>query len=265
MRDILHEINEKKREHVATKKQQCSEGMLLAMTEAIAPARSFVGAIEAKLQQGDIALIAEVKKASPSKGLIREDFDPAKIATAYETSGAACISVLTDMPYFQGDDRYIGQVKNAVSCPVLRKDFMLDPYQVVEARAIGADCILLIMAALSDAQAKELEHAAQERGMDVLVEVHDELELERALQLDTKLLGINNRNLKTLEVDLQTSVRLARLCADENRILVCESGIYSHQDILVMREHAMSTFLVGESLMRQDDIALATKQLLGTA
>ncbi len=261
-KDILAEICAKKREHVAHQKQKCSEGMLLALTEAVMPARGFLAALQEKRAENVIGLIAEVKKASPSKGLIREDFDPAALAVAYEKAGASCISVLTDEPYFQGNDRFISVVKNAVQLPVLRKDFMVDPYQIVESRAIGADCILLIMAALSDEQAKEIEHAAFERGMDVLIEVHDEVELERAMRLKSRLLGVNNRNLKTLEIDLGNTERLVPLVKEEGYMLVCESGIYAHEDMVRMQRCGVTTFLVGESLMRQNDVEMATKRLL---
>jgi len=258
MKNILAEICDRKKIHIAEQKTLHSEADLLARTKELPPAKYFIASLAAR----PIGLIAEVKKASPSKGIIRQDFSPQEIAKAYQNAGAACISVLTDEPYFQGHDSYLGQVRQAVDLPILRKDFMLEPYQIIESRALQADCILLIMAALEDAQAKELEAAAHELGMAVLIEVHDQTELERALKLESKLIGINNRNLKTLSVDLQTSESLAAF-VPKDRILVCESGINNHADIQRMQKIGINCFLVGESLMRQDDIELVTRQLLG--
>lgn len=261
MTDILNKICTDKLELIKARKAVASENTLLAHAKSALPTRGFLRAIQAKTDLKQIALIAEIKKASPSKGVIRADFDPVAIAQAYESAGASCLSVLTDTPYFQGEDYYLTEARAAVSLPVLRKDFMLDPYQVVEARALGADCILLIMAALEDAQASELEEAARSLGMDVLVEVHNQEELERALMLKTPLLGINNRNLKTLEISLSVTEKLS-LLVPETHILVCESGIHSHADILSMHQHNAYAFLVGESLMKQQDIGTATRLLL---
>ena len=260
--NILNEICQKKHEHINRQKVIITENSLRAHLKEIPPAKGFLSALNNKIAKGKNALIAEIKKASPSKGIIREDFDPANIAKSYQAAGAACISVLTDAPYFQGRDEYIDTVNRACDLPILRKDFILDPYQVTESRALGADCILLIMAALSDNQAKELEEQANLLGMDVLVEVHNEEELYRALELKTMLIGINNRNLKNMKIDLEVTERLSSLIPSPKTV-VCESGIYSHSDILRINESRVKAFLVGESLMRQDDITQATKNLLG--
>lgn len=261
MADILAKICSDKIEHIKAQKSKISGTSLLERAKQQPAPRGFLKKLQEKTLAKQTALIAEVKKASPSRGLIRADFDPVTIATAYEAAGASCISVLTDTPYFQGKDLYVTAIKEAVSLPLLRKDFMLDPYQVVEARAIGADCILLIMAALSDIQAEELEQAALALGMDVLVEVHNKEELERALRLKTRLLGVNNRNLKTLEISLSVTKELSRY-VPTGYTLVCESGIYSHADIERMQACGAYAFLVGESLMKQQDIAAATRLLL---
>lgn len=258
----LAEICAAKREHVARRKAALPEGALLQQAKQAAAPRGFRRALEKKIAGGKFALIAEIKKASPSKGLIRADFDPAALARAYAEGGAACLSVLTDEPYFQGRDAYLAQARDAVSLPALRKDFMLDPYQVVESRALGTDCILLILAALSDGQARELEAAAHGLGMDVLLEAHDRAELERALALSSTLIGINNRDLKTLKVDLATAETLAKHLPP-NILGVCESGLGEHADLERMNRAGFSCFLVGESLMRQADVVQATRQLLG--
>lgn len=263
MPDTLTEICARKREHIAAQKAAVSTEALHQRALSTTPPRGFHAALKRRVAANATGLIAEVKKASPSKGLIRGDFDAASIATSYEKGGATCLSVLTDAPYFQGADEYLIAARAAVKLPVLRKDFMLDPYQILESRSLGADCILLIIAALSDDQAKELESVAQELGMDVLIEVHDEAELERALaHLSSRLLGINNRNLKTLEVDLATSeVLSAKVPADYT--VVCESGIGNHTHIAQMKRLGIHCFLVGESLMREADVTAATMRLLG--
>ncbi len=258
MNNVLSEICDVKREHIAAQKLLRSENELINAIRHLSPTRGFKQAL---LNQ-KTSLIAEIKKASPSKGVIRTDFDPVNLAISYQAGGAACLSILTDVPYFQGDDSYLMAARNAVKLPVLRKDFMLDSYQIAESRMLGADCVLLIMAALSDSRAKELEQAAQGFGMDVLIEVHDEAELKRALTLKSHLIGINNRDLKTLEVDLNTSERLVK-SIPAGYVTVCESGISTYSDILRMKNVGINCFLVGESLMRQNDVTLATKKLLG--
>jgi indole-3-glycerol phosphate synthase len=259
--DVLKNICDDKLVHVENCKAEVPFEALVEKAKTMAPTRGFLQALRNKAARGENALIAEIKKASPSKGLIREDFDVAAIAEAYVQAGAACLSVLTDVPYFQGNDQFIAVAKEGNLLPVLRKDFMLDPYQIVESRVLGADCILLIMAALEDTQAHALEAVAMELGMDVLIEVHNAEELARALKLKSTLLGINNRNLKTLEVDLATSEALVKSIPD-SYTKVCESGIYTAEDISRMNTAGFTTFLVGESLMRQEDIEAATRALL---
>lgn len=262
MSDTLARICADKRRHVAERKADMPEHLLRQHIAALAPPRGFARALADAVARGSYGLIAEIKKASPSKGVIRADFAPMALARAYKAGGATCLSVLTDRPYFQGDDTYLQEARAAVDLPVLRKDFMIDPYQIVESRALGADCILVILAAVDDALAGDLVAQAAALGMDSLVEVHDRAELDRALGLPAALIGINNRNLKTLAVDLATTEALAPL-VPKDRLVVAESGLGTPDDLARMARAGARCFLVGESLMRQADVAAATRALLG--
>ncbi len=261
MPDILRRIESYKRREIAEAKVRMPFKTLERQAREHDPPRGFIRAIERKRDENRIAIIAEIKKASPSKGLIRVDFNPSALAKAYEAGGAACLSVLTDGPSFQGSLADLEAARKAVPMPALRKDFLFDPYQVYEARANGADCILIIMACVDDATAKALNAAAHDLRMDVLAEVHNEEELDRALALETRLLGINNRDLRTFDVSLATTERLARR-VPKDRIVVSESGISTHEDCVRLEKCGVTTFLVGESLMKQQDVTEATRRLI---
>lgn len=263
MPTVLDEINARKRDHVAERKRVVPLSTLEANAKSMSPPRGFARALRARSADG-YGLICEIKKASPSKGLIRADFDPPSLARAYEEGGAACLSVLTDTPYFQGEDDHLAAARATVALPALRKDFMIDTYQVAEARALGADCILIIMAGVDDGLARDLMAAARSYEMDALVEVHDAEEMERAAKLEPSLVGINNRNLKTLSVDLATTEELASQAPD-GALLVCESGLGSRTDLDRMAAVGARCFLIGESFMRQPDVATAVRTMLTSA
>ena len=247
--DILKKIVARKHEEIAARRAAVGDEALCERLAGVDAPRGFVRALQSKVDAGQAAVIAEIKKASPSKGVLREDFRPAEIARSYAAGGAACLSVLTDIDFFQGSDAFLQQARAACNLPVIRKDFIVDPYQVVEARAIGADCILLIAACLGDRQLHALNDQAHELGMDVLIEVHDAAELERALRTENRLIGINNRDLRTFEVSLQTTLNLL-VQIPEDRLVVTESGILGPADVALMREHGVHAFLVGEAFMR---------------
>ncbi len=260
--DILVKILKRKAEQVAERCAKISQRDMAALCEHASPPRGFVAALRAKCDTGQAGVIAEIKKASPSKGVLREDFRPAEIAASYARGGAACLSVLTDEDFFQGSTAYLEQARAACTLPVLRKDFMIDPYQVYEARAMGADCILLIVSALKEERMRELSELATELGMDVLVEVHDREELERALRLPLRMVGINNRNLRNFDTRLETTLDMLSLIPDD-RLIVTESGIHTREDVARMRSHGVNAFLVGEAFMRAADPGEKLAELFG--
>jgi indole-3-glycerol phosphate synthase len=258
--DILKKIIRRKREEIAARLEKRSQKALLSVLSQVSAPRGFADAIAKKIEAGQAGVIAEIKKASPSKGVLREDFHPAEIALSYQQGGAACLSVLTDIDFFQGSDLYLQQAREACHLPVIRKDFFIDPYQIYEARAIGADCILLIAACLDDRQLQQLNDLAHQLGMDVLIEVHNGEELEHALRVDNRLIGINNRNLHSFDVSLETTLGLLERIPPE-RIVVTESGILNRQDVARMRAQEVNAFLVGEAFMRADDPGVKLREL----
>ncbi len=264
MQDILKQIISTKISEINARTQTLPIDELVEKTKDASPCRGFVETIDKRLSQGETAVICEIKKASPSKGIIREDFDPVTIAKSYENAGAACLSILTDETYFQGHDNFINAVRTSCSLPMLRKEFIIDPYQVYESKMLGADAILLIVAALDPRKLRQLSELANEIGLDILVEVHNAAELQQALALPCKLVGINNRNLHTFETTLETTIRL-RDAIPEDRIVVTESGIHSKYDVALMRANQVNTFLVGESLMRAQDPGTKFRELFGEA
>jgi len=258
--DFLKKILRRKREEIAERSAKLGLKDLKKYAEQASPVRGFITAIEKKLSENKAAVIAEIKKASPSKGLLREDFNPSEIAKTYEAHGAACLSVLTDADFFQGSENYLKQARSVCELPVIRKDFIIDPYQVYESRMVNADCILLIVAALDDAMLKELLSLAHQLNMDVLMEVHDEQEMNRALATDARLIGINNRSLHTFETSLQTTLSMLNM-VPEGRILVAESGIHAPEDVKLMRDNNVHAFLVGEAFMRAEDPGMKLEEL----
>ena len=263
MPDILQNICNVKRGEVRDRKNIISMSEMISRAKDGLAVRDFTAALKARQREGKYGLIAEIKKASPSKGVIRSNFNPTAIAKAYEAGGAACLSVLTDKPFFQGADEFLIDARNATQLPVLRKDFMLDPFQIYESRSLGADCVLLIMAALSDNEAISLEALAHDLGMAVLVEVHNAIELDRTVRLSSPLIGINNRNLKTLKVDINTTIELSKRIGPD-KLLISESGLFSPDDLAQMSDVGANCFLIGESLMSQEDVEAATLRLLDT-
>ncbi len=261
--DILQKILARKQQEIAARQARKSIDDLRNQLDQASPVRGFVRALRAKLEQGKPAVIAEIKKASPSKGVIREDFAPPAIARSYQHGGAACLSVLTDQDFFQGSDEYLVAARNACALPVIRKDFIIDPYQVFESRVLGADCILLIVAALEQSQLADLHQLATDLGLDVLVEVHDEQELQRALELDLAMVGINNRDLRSFATSLDTTIRMLPL-VPQDCFVVTESGIHTRQDVEFMRGHQVNAFLVGEAFMRAEDPGLALAEMFDT-